>query len=341
MRVDPLAGAVDLSGVLQGAWDLRVRDVEFLPLGEDGGAYRVHGEDGRRFHLKLVQPGPSADRICHGFHLSLVRQLRERGVVAVPEVIPTRSGSLWARLGDALLLLGPWIDAPAIPPMRILPEPVRLPLARAVGALHAATPHLDLTAAPVEDFEIPFDAELRASLAGLEPGAPEALRRSVGPWRGRIETELDALHAVRERSLAIAPPAVLCHTDLHGGNLLFDAQQTLWVLDWDGARLAPCEQDLAGATNAHVPRGEFSGFIAAYRERCGGRALEPDLFEFYFRRRCLEDLELFLSSLLSGARGAEQDANDLALIRSECLEWIERMPDDVRFVREALSGART
>ncbi|MBW2280821.1 MAG: aminoglycoside phosphotransferase family protein [Deltaproteobacteria bacterium] len=339
MKVDPLEGHEDLIEALRAAWHLPVRAVEFLPLGEDA-AYGVDVRDGSRFHLKLAFPGRSADRIRDGFHLALMRQLDGGDVVAVPSVVPTCSGALWGEFGEALLVLSRWIDAPSLSPMRILPEPVRLPVARAIGALHSATGRLDLGSAPAEDFEIPFDTGLRAALERLDSDAPEELRRTVAPWRSRVEAELDALHAASERARALDPPAVLCHTDIHGGNLLFDAQRTLWMLDWDGAQLAPCEQDLAGATNAHIPRGEFRGFIDAYRERCQSRALEPVLFEFYFQRRCLEDLDAFLRSILSGDAGAEQDAFDLALIRSDCLGWIERMPDDVRFVRDALSGAR-
>ncbi len=354
MRVDPVAGSVDLCEAVRDAWDLPARRVEFLPLGESPAAsYRIECADGRRFHLKLVLSGQreAEERIRNGFYLSLMRQLEERSVLAVPAIAPPvgagATGALHVPLAldgpqrEALLVLTGWIEAAPIEPMGLLPASVRAPLPHAIAALHGATKRLDLAGAAAEDFSIPFDAGLREALPRLDRDAPAELRRVVGPWRARIEAELDALLRVRERACALDPPQVLCHTDLHGGNMLLDPQGTLWILDWEDARLAPAEQDLAGATNSHVPHAELASFVAAYR--AGRRAPKPeaDLFEFYFRRRCLEDLEIFLRDILSGAHSAEQDAHDLALLTTECLGWIERMAHDVRFVRDALSGVRT
>jgi spectinomycin phosphotransferase len=40
------------------------------------------------------------------------------------------------------------------------------------------------------------------------------------------------------------PGFVLCHADIHKGNLLIDAHGDLRVVDWDGLVLAPRERDL-------------------------------------------------------------------------------------------------
>ena len=37
---------------------------------------------------------------------------------------------------------------------------------------------------------------------------------------------------------------VLCHTDIHGGNILISDNNELYIVDWDDPILAPKERDL-------------------------------------------------------------------------------------------------
>ncbi len=294
--------------------------VERLPWGEDGHSFRVRTDTGD-YHLKCIAAPVGA------FSLDLVRQLRESGAFPhVPRRLPARDGALQAQSADGFAVLSEWIEGPPVNPLGLFPAELRLPVARALGELHAATDRLSLGAAPVEDYRIPFAGSLRATLT-------RELHAPARPYRERIAEQLDALERVAADAAGIRAPLVLCHTDVHGGNLVLDPEGVLWLFDWDGARRAPCEQDLAGATNPHVPRDEFAGFIAEYRHARGTQVeLHACLFEFYFRRRCLEDLDLFLRDPPS--------SHVLALIESECLAWINRMDRDVAFVRSALSGGR-
>jgi spectinomycin phosphotransferase len=45
---------------------------------------------------------------------------------------------------------------------------------------------------------------------------------------------------LRSKSLEL----VLCHTDIHGGNVLIDSKDELYIVDWDDPILAPKERDL-------------------------------------------------------------------------------------------------
>lgn len=310
---------------LEALFGVRARALEALPWGEDGHSFRVR-TDGPDYHLKCLPHEADA------FSLGLMCQLRETGAVPhVPRVIPARDGALSARSGDTVLVLCEWIEGPPVHPLGVFPAELRAPLARTLGALHAATGSLELDSAPVEDYAIPFSSALGEALSGDLP-AP------VRSYRSRIAQELVTLERVAREAARLDAPRVLCHADVHGGNLILDAAGALWLFDWDGARLAPCEQDLAGATNTHVPRDQLAGFIDTYRAARGERVeLHAELFELYYRRRCLEDLEVFLRQLRTGSG---QEGYLLALLRSECLAWLDRMENDVAFVRDALSGGR-
>ena len=57
---------------------------------------------------------------------------------------------------------------------------------------------------------------------------------------GRQETLREEARKLKEENL----PFVLCHTDIHGGNLIRDPQGKLWLIDWENVMLAPKEADL-------------------------------------------------------------------------------------------------
>ena len=57
---------------------------------------------------------------------------------------------------------------------------------------------------------------------------------------GRQETLREEARKLKEGNL----PFVLCHTDIHGGNLIRDPQGKLWLIDWENVMLVPKETDL-------------------------------------------------------------------------------------------------
>ena len=73
-------------------------------------------------------------------------------------------------------------------------------------------------------------------------------------------------------------PVAICGTsstspayDLVGDNLLRDGAGRLWLVDWDGAALAPRERDLAGFAGQG-----FGRFLDAYERAAGDRGLDLD-----------------------------------------------------------------
>jgi len=101
---------------------------------------------------------------------------------------------------------------------------------------------------------------------------------------------------------------VLCHGDLIGDNLLRDRGRRLWLVDWDGATLAPRERDLALFAGQR-----FERFLADYERVADYRRfdLDPDLVAFFLLRRNLDDLVDWLGAVLGNDRPDEQRRGDL------------------------------
>ena len=213
-------------------------------------------------------------------------------------------------------------------------------VARLVAAIHAATPAPAVPVPSVERFEVAAD-ELGRCLAAIDRQAGAAAdglaaeaRALVWPQRRAL---LDLVGRVQDLGAAAGARAqerVLCHGDLIGDNLLVDRGGRLWVVDWDGARLAPRELDLALFTGPG-----FGRFLAAYEADAGPCDLDPDLVAFVLLRRNLDDLADWLGAVLDGDRPEPQRRADLDGV-GWCLSRRPELEARIGRTRRLLAGRR-
>jgi spectinomycin phosphotransferase len=206
--------------------------------------------------------------------------------------------------------------------------------------LHLATPQLGLDIPYVERFSLPFESDLVASLSEVEDssrsGRPELepLRLLILPRRAQLLSLLARLRELAEVARRLAPPQVLVHTDLHGGNLIRTPQDELYVVDWEGAMLAPAEHDL------FIFAGEgFASLLAAYLRTYGSNQLHPELFAYYFHRRLLEDAAEFLHSLLHEDDSPQAFRSDLDLLASSCLAGMGFLDTSLQWAAAQIQAA--
>ena len=220
-----------------------------------------------------------------------------------------------------------------------LPEPVLARLARMVGILHRSTPRLRFGTEFNETYALSIEPNLLEALDRLArsepPASPgiELLRATVARIREPLFEHLDRFKTHQAYARALDKQRVICHTDLHGGNLMFDTSPSLSassggqlvLLDWENAMLAPPEHDLYFI----VEKPEFwDVFLPNYEREAGSIDLDPDLFGFYFYRRALEDIAGFITRILACEGDAERDREDIAGIL-ENLGWMDRIEEDV------------
>jgi spectinomycin phosphotransferase len=108
---------------------------------------------------------------------------------------------------------------------------------------------------------------------------------------------------------------ILCHTDIHGGNILIstDGQPpvptgNLYVVDWDNPLLAPKERDLMfiGGGIDEIWKNEQD--IAAFYKGYGKTEINIAALAYYRYERIIEDLAAFCEQLLlTDAGGADRE----------------------------------
>ena len=130
------------------------------------------------------------------------------------------------------------VDPAAVVVLRFLRDHGRTQLVTALAATVARESFVPWGARPVR--------ALDRQIGRARPDDPLGGELDGG-WRAhRDEIRFAADRAERlGRVVAAARPRlVLCHADLHTANLLVDAGDRLFVVDWDGVQFAPPERDL-------------------------------------------------------------------------------------------------
>jgi spectinomycin phosphotransferase len=114
---------------------------------------------------------------------------------------------------------------------------------------------------------------------------------------------------------AHSPEFVLCHSDLHAGNVLITKDGALYLVDWDAPILAPKERDLMYAgggqfANTRTPDEEERLFYRGY----GQTEINYTALAYYRYERIVEDIAVYYEQLLlSNAGGAD---------REQALRWL-------------------
>lgn len=102
-------------------------------------------------------------------------------------------------------------------------------------------------------------------------------------------------------------PFVLCHADLHAGNILIDKDNRIYIVDWDAPILAPKERDLmfigGGVGNVWNKPFQSAWFYKGY----GKNDINQTLLAYFRHARILEDIAEYTQALLLTTVGKEKD----------------------------------
>ena len=91
---------------------------------------------------------------------------------------------------------------------------------------------------------------------------------------------------------------ILCHSDLHGGNILIDKANNPYIVDWDEPIMAPKERDLmfigGGVGNVWNKPHEEELFYKGY----GETEVNRTILAYYRHVRIVEDIALYSQDIL-------------------------------------------
>src|SRR5690349_2695846 len=236
---------------LQEEYDLHVASLEFLPLGADTGTvvYRVVTDDGKPYFLKLRK----------GFKEIIVTVplfLRSQGIKEIIAPLQTASKQYWADFSPYKMILYPFVEGKDSFD-RELTDDLKRELGAALKRIHELEIPPDLwRTIPQETFSPQWRDRWKDSQRLVDSSIfddPPAAKLATF-----IKSRRKEIHRLIERTEELASALqsktldlVLCHTDIHGANILIrsDGQlpvttEEIYIVDWDNPLLAPKERDL-------------------------------------------------------------------------------------------------
>jgi spectinomycin phosphotransferase len=316
MQAPPDLSEAGLTAFLREQYGPAAVRLTFLPLGDVVSAqYRVTTASGDYF-LKLRRGEFDENAV------RLPAWLRKQGNPHILAALPTLAGHLWARLAAAngtnyTAILYPYVDGhngfehP-------LSEAQWRDFGAALRAIHdGPLPPEVARLLPSETYSPRWReslAELLARAATDRFDDPEAAGMAA-----LFNAQADVLRHCLDQDAQLSAtvqagplPNVLCHTDIHGGNLLLDDEH-LYIVDWDNPLLAPRERDLmyigAGIIGTWTSPRESALFYAGY----GPVQVNAAALAYYRFNHIVQDMALFGSDLLLGREGGADRARWLRL----------------------------
>lgn len=272
---------------LRAGWDLEADVAEFLPIGNDSGAwvFRVSAATGAWF-LKL-RKGPVNES-----SLVVPRFLAEHGVGHLVPPIPTSSGAMFHGGVGFAFILYPFVEGRSGGEVGMS---IRLwtEFGAVLRRIHD-TPVAGRSAALLrrEGFVPPLAAVVREIGAAVERdsvGDPyqRALSAFWRPRRTEIERIVDRAEALAVQARSRASELVICHADSHAWNVLIEPSGDFVIVDWDETLLAPRERDLmfvGGGVDGLPPdpRSFYSGY--------GDVDIDPVVMAYYRYAWVVEEL---------------------------------------------------
>jgi len=292
----------------QEEYEIHISELTFLPIGADSrtAVYRVVANDGKVYFLKLRK----------NFEEMIVRVplfLKANGVQEILVPLETKSGQHWADFGEYKLILSPFIDGKN-GFERELTDQHRQRLGAAFQGIHSVQFSQGLKERiRKETFSPVWRDDMRSFQVKVENTTfTDVTAVKLAEFIKFKKMEISRLIEQAEQ-LALQlqdQPAdlVLCHSDIHGGNILISNTGELYIVDWDDPILALKERDLMFIGGGIDEIWKSGRETAQFYEGYGKTDINLTALAYYRYERVIEDLVVICDQLLlSDEGGADRE----------------------------------
>jgi len=279
-------------------YEIHFDELNFHSSGDlNTAAYDLLADNGIKYFLKLRK---GFDEII----VTVPLFLKSQGIENV--IIPYETTSRQYRwdFGEYKIILYPFIEGKNGFEMELSDQHKRS-LGIALKAIHAAqVPPTLKRLIPRETFSSQWRERLKSFPARAEEISfqdPVAAKLTVF-----IRSKQNEINFLVERAKRLASELqakhlklVLCHSDIHGRNILITENEKLYIVDWDNPILAPKERDLMfiGGGIDNICKNERDK--AVFYEGYGKTKIDLSALAYYRYERIIQDLADYGEQVLS------------------------------------------
>ncbi|UTE78433.1 aminoglycoside phosphotransferase family protein [Rossellomorea sp. KS-H15a] len=308
-------------GGLKEHFNVAAKEVKFLPIGHDPKAavYRVAGWNGEVFFLKMIK-GSFDDT-----GIRIVHSLSTQGIDAVIPPMPTSSHELAVHHEGYHWILSPFVDG-RTGFESSLSEQQSVRFGQILKSIHSAgVPHDLQVQLRQEDFSSPWCEKVRELDREMDADLPrdKVAGNLIDFWkrkRGNILTLVERTEELGQRLQDHDKSGfVLCHGDIHPGNVMIDGDSKLFIVDWDDPVMAPVERDLMfpGVGLGLCFKDESPEHIDLFYKGYGEVEVNPVLLAYYRNERVVADIVSYGMQLINEEGNLEDRKNGLRLLMGQ------------------------
>ena len=292
-------------------YGLQATHAEFLPLGADvhSAVFRVQANNGTAYFLKLRSGDFDKSAVAVPAFLH-----HDKGIAAVMAPLPTTDHQLSVQRHGFDWMLYPFFEG-RNGFERALTAAQWAALGAALGGIHRTElPPALLAGIPKEIYAHHWREGVRRYQRRFINGfVGDAIVQRFHAFWGQHDEEIDTLVYRSEQLASIllerALPHVVCHADIHAGNVLLGNEDRLAIVDWDTHVHAPKERDLmfVGGGVGHVwnqPEEE-----AQFYQGYGAADIDAVALAYYRHERIVRDI-LEISDQVFDASASTEDREE-------------------------------
>ncbi len=291
---------------LNNDYGIAVATLTFLPIGADMNAsvYKAETHDQRSYFVKLKRGHH------HDIGVEIVELLHNAGINQIIPPIKTLLGQLTQCIEDFTLIVYPFVEGQDGFSCSLTGNQW-FDLGKALRQVHEIdVPSAIQNKLRKEAYSPKWREAVRSLYVHIEAkpiGDPIALKllKFMNENMPAIRRLVDRAEQLGQKLQGQSPKFVLCHSDIHGGNVVINGNDTLYIVDWDDPIMAPKERDLmfigGGVANVWNQPHEENSFYRGY----GKTEINSTILAYYRHERIVDDIAIYGHELLLTMTGGE------------------------------------
>jgi spectinomycin phosphotransferase len=306
---------------LSNEYQLNAVQVAFLPLGADRNTavYRVVSDKEISYFVKLRRGAFDETTV------TVPKLLHDQGITQVIAPLPTRSQQIWTSLGDFKLTVSPFVEGHSGFEVD-LSDRHWIDFGQALKGVHSAEIPPELIDRIRQET---FSAQWRKIVKSFQEQVESAtfgdpVAAELATFLKSKHNEISELVRRAERLASVLQAQslqyIVCHADIHAGNILVTKNDALYIIDWDTLTFAPKERDLmfigAGlGGGGHTAEEQETLFYRGY----GQTETDPVALAYYRYERIVQDIAAYCEQLLLTDEGGKDREEGLRQFSSQFL----------------------
>ncbi|HAT7795772.1 TPA: aminoglycoside O-phosphotransferase APH(9)-Ia [Legionella pneumophila] len=247
-------------------------------------------------------------KLKYGHHdeinLSIIRLLHDSGIKEIIFPIYTRDTKLFQQIDHFKIIVYPFINAPNGFTQN-LTEKQWHQLGKVLRQIHETSVPTAIQQRLRKETYSPKWREMVRSFYN-KIGFDDSDDQITTDFKTFFNQKIDSIHRLVDSSEELSKKIqldldkyVLCHSDVHAGNVLVVNEESIFIIDWDEPMLAPKERDLmfigGGIGNVWNKPHEIDYFYEGY----GKTNVDKIILSYYRHERIVEDIAVYGQDLLS------------------------------------------